>query len=260
MLFRYKFVLKFPTFTCSFEKTIKMKKFLSLLCLLQLTLVAVQDLRAQSSFHSFDATAYVYGDTSLQSSSVKIVNTGTSTISAKVSQNAFSAVPGHVTYFCWGVICYPPTVTVSLTPVVLAPGDTTTSFIGYLHPTGITGVSEVTYNFFNEADESDSLSLIVTYDITLTGIDNIEREASLSDASPNPAAGLTSISYDLNTSKNAKLVIYNILGSVVKEESLDTKQGTVILSTSGLNSGIYYYSILADGKLLPAKKLIVARK
>lgn len=237
-----------------------MKKFIRILSLLQIAFLATQDLRAQSSFHSFDATAYVYGDTSLQSSSVKIVNTGTSTISAKVSQNAFSAVPGHVTYFCWGVICYPPTVTVSLTPVVLAPGDTTTSFIGYLHPTGITGVSEVTYNFFNEADESDSLSLIVTYDITLTGLGKIEREATLSNASPNPAAGLTSISYDLHSTKNAKLVIYNILGTVVKEENLNSNQGTIILSTSGLNSGIYFYSILADGKLLPAKKLIVAHK
>ncbi len=216
---------------------------------------------AQSSLHAFDASSYVTGDTStLLHSDVKIVNTGANTIYVKVSQDNFSAVPGHVTYFCWGVTCYPPTVTVSPTPVMMAPGDTATSFIGYLQPAGHTGISVVNYNFFNRDDESDSVTVTITYDVVLTGIDEVASKASISDAYPNPANGLTRISYDLKSSNDAKLVFYNLLGSVVKEINLNDQQSTLIISTSGFESGVYYYSIVSNGTILPARKLVVAHR
>lgn len=224
-----------------------------------LSILFISEVKSQSSFHAFEASSVITGDTTLKSSHVNIVNTGSNTLSVKVSMDNFSANPNHVTYFCWGVLCYPPTVTVSYDPVLMAPGDTSTSFIGYLHPSGYTGISSVTYNFFDMADESDSVSVTFTYDITI-GIDEPTNEASISGAYPNPTNNLTRISYDLKSSQNARLVFYNILGSAVKEVDLNDKQGTLILSTSGFESGIYYYSIIADGKILPAKKLVVAHR
>ncbi len=234
-----------------------MKKILPLL--ISFCLLTGSQMIAQSNLHKFDATYVVSGPATLQHANVKIVNTGSSTIDLKVSMDNLNANPNHVTYFCWGIICYPPTITVSTDPVSMAPGDTATSFIGYLNPAGYAGVSEVTYNFFNVADESDSVSVTFVYDIT-TGIAEVSNKVDVSQAYPNPANNLTKISYDLKSGQNGKLIFYNLLGSVVKEVELSDSNGTLILSTNGFESGIYYYSILSNGKSSPARKLIVAHR
>lgn len=234
-----------------------MKKILPLL--IGIYIFSGSDLIAQSNLQEFDATYVVSGLATLQHANVKIINTGSSSMDIKVSMDNLNADPNHITYFCWGIICYPPTVTVSTDPVSMAPGDTATSFIGYLNPAGYAGVSQVTYNFFDVADESDSVSVTFLYDIT-TGIDELSNKIDISQAYPNPANNITKISYDLKSAQNGKLVFYNLLGSVVKEINLTDSKSTLILSTNGFESGIYYYSILSNGKSSPARKLIVAHK
>ncbi|HNS11941.1 MAG TPA: T9SS type A sorting domain-containing protein [Bacteroidia bacterium] len=235
-----------------------MNKKLSILTILSLGFGLT--LSAQSSMTKHDASGIVYGnDTTLQHANVKIVNTGSSTIDIKVSMDNFSANPNHVSYFCWGIICYPPTTFVSTDPVTLSPGDTNTSFIGYLHPSGVAAVSQVTYNFFNIADESDSVSATFIYDFT-TGVDELKNKVNISDAYPNPANNLTRISYDLSTSGNSRLVFYNLLGSIVYETPLTDNKGTLIVNTSGMKSGIYYYSIVTAGKNISSKKLVIAHR
>ena len=234
-----------------------MKKIL--LALLMFCLFSGTELMAQSSLNEIDATYLITGNATLQHANVKIINTGTSTLDIKVSMDNLNANPNHVTYFCWGIICYPPSITVSTDAVSMAPGDTATSFIGYLNPAGYAGQSRVTYNFFDVANESDSVSVTFVYDIT-TGIEEVSNKIDVSQAYPNPANNLTKISYDLKSGQQGKLVFYNLLGSVVKEVNLTDSNGTLILSTNGFASGIYYYSIIANGKTSPARKLIVAHK
>ncbi len=213
------------------------------------------------SLIAIDATSYVTGDTSQKNTSVRIANISADTIFVKVSQDNSAAVSGHVVYFCWGVICYPPTISVSPTPVMLAPGDTTTSFIGYLVPNGQTGISVINYEFFDRDNTSDAISVSFTYDITTgIGIEEYANQSSASAAFPNPADYMTQISYDLKSAKNAKLVFYNVLGSAVKEIQLVDQQNTLSVPTSAFTSGIYYYSIVADGKIMPAKRLVVAHR
>jgi len=233
-----------------------MTKNLPVLTILCVTLTF--SVNAQSSMTKHDASTIIYGnDTTLQHANVKIINTGSSTVDIKVSMDNFAANPNLVSYFCWGIICYPPTTFVSSDPVTLAPGDTAASFIGYLHPSGVAAVSQVTYNFFNIADESDSVSATFIYDFT-TGVDELTSKINVSNAYPNPANNLTRISYDLNSSRNAKLVFYNLLGSIVYETPLTDNKGTLIVNTSGLKSGIYYYSIVTDGKNIASKKLVIS--
>lgn len=215
---------------------------------------------AQSSLSKSDGTPVISGnDTTLQHANVKIINTSSNPLDIKVYMNTLNANPNHITYFCWGIICYPNTITVSTDPVTINPGDTAASFIGYLNPNSVAAVSEVTYSFFDVNDNSDSIGFTVTFDMTV-GINKLKNNVSLSDAYPNPANNLTRISYDINKTKNAKLVLYNILGSKIKSIELNDPNGSIILATSGLTSGIYYYSIEADGQIIPAKKLIVAHK
>ncbi len=214
---------------------------------------------AQTNLESHDATGYIYGDTTLKNTHVKILNIGLDTLSVKIAQDNSGATNGHISYFCWGINCYPPTVAVSSNAVNIAPGDTNKTFIGYLEPAGHTGISVIDYYFFNTIDPNDGINVSFTYDISI-GINELSNSVSLSNPSPNPANNLTSISYDLKSVKNGSFVLYNILGSKLNEFKLTERQETLIIPTSQLNSGIYFYSIVADGKLVSTRKLIVAHR
>jgi len=41
---------------------------------------------------------------------------------------------------------------------------------------------------------------------------------------------------------------------------LNDKQSTLVLSTSDLKSGVYFYSLIADGKSVASRKLVVAHR
>jgi hypothetical protein len=82
--------------------------------------------------------------------------------------------------------------------------------------------------------------------------------ATLEQNAPNPFSATTVIGYYVpETVKQAELVIYNDRGIVVKRLNLPARgTGSVTLYTSGLQKGVYTYSIIADGHLADTKKLI----
>src|SRR5436190_7277800 len=85
-----------------------------------------------------NATGNIWGDlATLQHSTVDITNIGPDSIWVKVERDNSLCYSGHITYFCWGITCYPPNVDVSPQPIAIPPGGVNTSFIGYLDPSGI---------------------------------------------------------------------------------------------------------------------------
>ncbi len=78
------------------------------------------------------------------------------------------------------------------------------------------------------------------------------------DAYPNPANDVAEINYHvLGQLNDAKIVIYNILGTNAGEYSLDKNSKIVHLQTQEIPTGIYYYQLLLDGKKVAAKKLLI---
>ncbi|MGZ4116284.1 MAG: T9SS type A sorting domain-containing protein, partial [Bacteroidia bacterium] len=81
---------------------------------------------------------------------------------------------------------------------------------------------------------------------------------SLSDAFPNPCTNQVSIKYNLETcTKKVNLVLTDILGNVIKSVVLDSSKKEVIINVSDLNSGIYFYSLEENDKIISTKKLII---
>ena len=163
----------------------------------------------------------------------------------------------HQTYYCWA-LCYDTTVCNSPDPLVLAGRSIdVSSFHSYIYPNGVAGASTITYTFFDQNNPSDQASASITFDVLTAGINEISR-GTLSTANPNPANSFANISYSVPVLKNGKLVVHNMLGTVVKEYRLTNAQASVLLSTSELSSGVYVYSLINDGKSVSTKKLVVA--
>ena len=224
-----------------------------------LSLAAVNSVYA-GDLVALNATLNISGpDTSILAATATIKNNGSISHYVRVVRKSTNLVGGHSTYFCW-VACYSPLTSLSPDSVLLGPGASTSLFVSDVLPRGIEGTSTVTYCFY-DSNANDSLYLTFNYTFfSAVGINEIPTKPVITNAYPNPADGFTGITYNLNASKEAKLVIFNLLGTVVKEMKVTEKQSTLYLSTADLKSGVYYYSLIADGKAVSTRKLVVTHR
>jgi len=207
------------------------------------------------------ATTPLSGDeTTLLEGLVTIHNSSVNPITVLVERTTNNLATGHTSNFCWGITCYGDNTSLASDPETIAANSDNNSFHGWLNPHGNFGHSTVCYNFFDMSNLNDAVSLCFDYDFA-TGIQvsGVSISNPLSQASPNPANNMTSISY-AGTSNNSRLIIYNLLGNAVKEITLNEKLGTLVIATSDLRQGIYYYSLFTNGKIVSTKKLVIAHK
>lgn len=87
------------------------------------------------------------------------------------------------------------------------------------------------------------------------------NKAALEQNTPNPSNSSTSIRYSIPiTAKNAQLIIRNNFGETVKQvEIQQLGTGVATIDVSALNSSVYSYSLVIDGRIIETKKMLVAR-
>jgi hypothetical protein len=87
------------------------------------------------------------------------------------------------------------------------------------------------------------------------------KASSLSDNMPNPFDNNTVIRCTVEpTAKNAFLEITDVSGKVVKTIPLVAGENTVTVEAADLGSGVYFYSLLTDGKRVETKRMVIAGK
>ncbi len=84
------------------------------------------------------------------------------------------------------------------------------------------------------------------------------NEVISADIYPNPASVEAFVTYRLlPQTKDAKVLIYNVLGTLVKEISLVPSDSRIRIDVSQFNSGIYFYTLYADGAKQSTRRLVV---
>ncbi|MBT8196824.1 MAG: T9SS type A sorting domain-containing protein [Bacteroidia bacterium] len=166
----------------------------------------------------------------------------------------------HINLFCYGINCYPPSTSLSPDVIGLGPGDSDNTFKSQLLTGQSVGVSEVKYCFYDQGSTSDSVCVRFVYDITVVGVEDIAKDATFSNASPNPANRFTAFTYDLKgNTQNFEIQVYNMLGSVVKTVQVPQQRGALIINTAELENGVYFCSLVSEGKTYLTQKLLVTR-
>ena len=103
---------------------------------------------------------------------------------------------------------------------------------------------------------------------TLIDKDDVQQSIQLNGANgsmlqnqPNPFSNATTIKYAINDNvQNAIMQILDINGRVIKTVQLDiTKNGAIDIKENDLPSGTYSYSLIADGKLLDTKQMVISK-
>jgi hypothetical protein len=91
---------------------------------------------------------------------------------------------------------------------------------------------------------------------SLNGIAEESNENYLSEAFPDPATDEVFISYQLPDAKDNRIILYNLIGEVLKEEKLNSNEGVLKLDIAGLPSGIYFCMLQTGGKSMISRKVV----
>lgn len=180
-----------------------------------------------------------------------------------------SEVTGSENNFCFGVNCYPPTVTTAPSPITLANSATDNSMVLDYTPNNHAGITVIRYAVY-EVGTQDSTYLTVRFDATRRALATAASrapESVLSQPWPNPsvAGGTTELRYQLpNDSRGAHLVLISLVdGRRVRDLVLPVAlaEGSISLRTNGLAAGLYSCLLIGGtdgrGQLLAARRLQV---
>ncbi len=176
-----------------------------------------------------------------------------------VEKEVLEPLEGTMNFFCWGS-CFGPDVIVSPNPVTVGgnsvTGDQDLSFHAMFEE-GIFGYVVVRYYAYDERHPDERVSIIVKFHKSGVGVDDSSRPMEMGSAYPNPASSTVNFDYSLNGSLTA--VVYNIVGQEVMRQDLNANVGKLTLPVADLNDGIYFCTMLVDGRAWTTQKFVVKK-
>lgn len=164
---------------------------------------------------------------------------------------------GTMNYFCWGS-CFGPEVYVSPNPVAVGANSVTEAdalSFHVMYNEDIYGYVVVKYYAYDERHPDERVSIIVKFHKSGVGVD--ELPVSMGTAYPNPAT--STVHFDYAVEGNATAVVYNLLGQEVIREELNANAGCLTLNVGDLNDGIYFCTMMVDGRSQATQKFVVKK-
>jgi hypothetical protein len=167
-------------------------------------------------------------------------------------------VAGTTNSFCFGIQCYPPWTNESSVADTAKVGVINKSFYADYYPSGFGGMTSVTYEFFDNVTFGVPVMAKATIEFAVSGVGIAEDKLVFKGPYPNPASQQATFEYTIPSGAgNTHLIIRNMLGVEVANLTIDERGGKKSIDVSSYASGIYFYSLMIDGKVMQSKKLIV---
>ncbi len=175
-------------------------------------------------------------------------------------------VPGTNNFFCWGV-CYLP-VSVGTNPtwdsqhyVDMNPNATYNNFHAYHQSQGNTSTMRYKFVWYDVANPQGPDSSWV--DIDFCGLVSVPETRAAQPALavwPSPSEGRDlQIDFTADRAGQTRVVLYNMLGGVLRQANANPGNGRVAWSTNGLEAGVYFATLEQDGKALITRRVVITR-
>jgi len=175
----------------------------------------------------------------------------------KVKRIIESVVPGVGNDFCW-TLCYPEETNISPDFLNVNAFGSTTSFYTYYKPRMNYGTSNYTFVFFDNDNPLDTVFVKISFTSGTLGIANRNNSKTIGlNFYPNPSDNILNVSLNSTSNSIKEIKITNILGSVVKTQSLGKLENAVAIKTEDLEDGVYFVSVISNGKIDNSKRLII---
>ncbi len=210
-----------------------------------------------------NASYYVYGQGNLWAELILDFKvTANEPVNLIAEMEALQSVPGTYISICLDQ-CYAPGV--MITPVVnFETGDEKEFSMHYtaedpynLEP--VLGQEQIMRYYLHEEGSTDMLVINVTFKFSMDGIEDYNSSAVLSNPYPMPASNVVNFDYDFTTSVDAQIAIFNMMGQEVLRNELNGMSGKASLNVNDLADGVYFYSLIINGKTEKSNKLIIRK-
>ena len=90
-------------------------------------------------------------------------------------------------------------------------------------------------------------------------VGTLTANATVLQLHPNPFTTQATVQYSLPVgSKNAALIIYDLLGRERSSYQLNSTNGEIAINARNLSSGVYLYSLVVDDRVVVTKKMVVS--
>ncbi len=191
---------------------------------------------------------------------VKIENTSDRPVTVVAQRVVNQIGSSQSSYFCVENNCFDQTLELSPT-FTIQPGEISESFEAVLEAGLSEQYSNVSYKFYDQNFPSDAVNFDIDFVVDESDGRSLIYESTaivLSDIYPNPVTDKAIIEYNLlDETKEAKMVVHNVLGSVMGEFPMSPVENQLKIPTTEFNPGIYFYTLYVDSKSVATKKLVI---
>lgn len=173
-----------------------------------------------------------------------------------IEKEVIEDLEGTINNFCWG-LCFGPDTYVSPDPVTVMANSLNTDELSFhtLFNEDVFGYVVVKYSAYDERHPDERVSIIVKFHKSGEGVN--DNTQTMGQAYPNPASSM--VSFDYSFDGNLTAVVYNIVGQEVLRQDLNASNGQMSFSVADLNDGIYFCTMLVNGRAFTTQKFIVKK-
>ena len=210
------------------------------------------------------ATYLVYGDGVATWGELNIEFTVTANESVRLigEKIEVQVVENTQNYFCWGN-CFTSAIYVS-DPVALEEGVFELFSMHYMYDNDINEVAGLEqimqYYLYPANDPDDKFIINVIFKYSLDGVEDLSGVEEFSNAYPMPASNVVNFDYSFNSNVNSAMIaVYNMMGQEVLRSDISSMSGKLSLNVSDLTDGVYFYSLIVNGKTEKSSKLVIRK-
>lgn len=175
-----------------------------------------------------------------------------------VEKEIIQDLDGVMNSFCWGM-CFGPDIYVSPDAIDIPAGEVNTDELSFhaLYPEDVYGDVIIKYYAYEERNPDQRISIIVRFRKSGVGVTENAYTMTLGQAYPNPATNTVSFNYSFGG--NLCAVVYNLVGQEVMRQELNANDGQLSFSVADLQGGIYFCTMLVDGRAVSTQKFVVKK-
>ena len=240
------------------------KSIFTLMFLAVIGCVSAQSLQFEWNGHVFEEgetiectnDEYGYGE---YIQHMQLRNLTSTDLNVLVEKKVIEDLEGTINFFCWGM-CFSPDIFVSPSPVAVAANSVTNEEALSFHTMfeeNVFGKVQVMYSAYDERHPDEAVTINVVFKKSGVGVIENSRPMTMSNAYPNPASSYVHFNYSFDGHLSA--VVYNLMGQEVARQELNANDGQLTLSVSDLQDGIYFCTMMVDGRAWTTKKFVVKK-
>ncbi|GCD77198.1 hypothetical protein JCM31826_06800 [Thermaurantimonas aggregans] len=192
---------------------------------------------------------------------VKNVSSSAKMVKVKRYYNASNALVDS-NAICWG-FCFEPKVSVSPNAINIAAGATNSvDFSGHVYPDkdGVARSGQIMYTFFVDESPNDSVSIVVTYEVTPTfRVAKFQNGNRVGSLFPNPAGDVVELHLELKGNEQGRIAFMDITGRIIKSVQLSNIDAVHRINVHDLKPGVYLYTVYINERAEVTRRLTVRR-